>query len=139
MLEKVNNSKKGYIIVDFPRSSKQASLFVKEVGHVDFIIYLYATTDILIKRVIERPGPEETEKFIKETQNKLKEIREALNKYNYKIEKIYTDGEPAEVSANIQAMLIERLKSKAEESASLDTKSGSAHTSPFTAKKVTSI
>lgn len=80
---------KGYLLNGFPRTNKQATLFVNEVGDVDVVVFLYSDTQIMVTRTQEKSGGQtDTETIKKNIQNYLKEVKESVSKFGAKIEKV---------------------------------------------------
>ncbi|KAK9744232.1 hypothetical protein QE152_g7863 [Popillia japonica] len=109
ILKKVNEAK-GFILNGFPRTSKQAVLFVKEVKDVDAIIYLYSETYKMVSRVQEKKGDIDEESVKNEIFKYVNEVKEGTAKFSAKVEKIYTDAAPEEVFNKIESSLNLRLK-----------------------------
>lgn len=79
----------GYVINGFPRTSKQAFLFVNEIGNVDIIIYLHGKIDEMAQRVNNELSTDLTNEVIKKNiLNYMKEIKEATQRFGPKIEKV---------------------------------------------------
>ncbi|KAK5646549.1 hypothetical protein RI129_005013 [Pyrocoelia pectoralis] len=79
----------GFLLNGFPRTAKQASIFVKEIGDVDVILYLYAEMQTMISRIKKKV--EENLNVDILTQNirtYTVEIKKALSKFGTKIEKV---------------------------------------------------
>ncbi|XP_044752944.1 uncharacterized protein LOC123312533 isoform X2 [Coccinella septempunctata] len=85
----ITNPRKGFIINNFPRSRKQAKLFLKEIKDVDVIFYLFADMATLINRLQGKYSerPEDEENFKKKIVNYAKEVKEALSGMRAKNEK----------------------------------------------------
>lgn len=79
----------GYVINGFPRTSKQAFLFVNEIGNVDVIIYLHGKIDEMAQRVHNDLNSDLTNEVIKRNiGNYMKEIKEATHRFGPKIQKV---------------------------------------------------
>lgn len=88
MLQKITTAK-GFILNGFPRSSKQAALFVKEVCDVDVVVYLYSETHVMVMRTQEKNGGQGDPEIIrKNISNYVKEVREGVSKFGAKLEKV---------------------------------------------------
>ncbi|KAF5294181.1 hypothetical protein FQR65_LT10892 [Abscondita terminalis] len=102
--------KKGFLLNGFPRTSKQANMFVKEISDVDVIIFLNGDVPTLLNRNREK------EKFNidlseskKQIQNIIKEIKTGVSKFGSKIEKINTDSSLTDVYERIETAVKIRL------------------------------
>ncbi|GJQ66863.1 hypothetical protein Trydic_g7887 [Trypoxylus dichotomus] len=109
ILKRVNEAK-GFILNGFPRTSKQALLFVKEVKDVDAVIYLYSETYKMVSRVQEKKGDIDEEVVKNEIFKYVNEVKEGTAKFSAKVEKVYTDAAPEEVFNKIESALNLRLK-----------------------------
>lgn len=79
----------GFILNGFPKTSKQALLFIKEIGDVDVIIYLYSNTNDMIQRLVQKRGPSANPELIRrEIVNYMKETKEGTSKFSAKLEKV---------------------------------------------------
>lgn len=88
MLRKSQNSK-GYLINNFPRNSKQAAIFIKEIEDVDVIIYLVCDIPVMVKRLkIKSEGRLDEEVIKRSIVGYMKEVKEGTSKYGSKIEKV---------------------------------------------------
>lgn len=88
MLKKVNVAE-GFIFNGFPRSSKQAILFVKEIGNVDVVIYLYSNTNEMVQRIQRKRGQVINPDAIrKEIINYMRDTKEGTSKFTAKLEKV---------------------------------------------------
>lgn len=89
MLQKASAAK-GFILNGFPRTNKQATLFVKEIGDVDVVVYLYSDTQVLVTRTQEkRGGRTDPEVIKKDIQSYIKEVKESVAKFGAKMEKVF--------------------------------------------------
>lgn len=85
-----NQCSNGYIINNFPRTPKQASLFIKEISDVSAIIYLKAHIPVLLQRIEQKMGSATSNEELqtKIIHNYVREIRESVGKYSDKLEKV---------------------------------------------------
>ncbi|KAJ8955561.1 hypothetical protein NQ318_001391 [Aromia moschata] len=80
-------TKQGIVISNFPKNAKQADMFLKEIGNVSVILYLYTDTPFLIERAQERSEQELDEESLKKNiETATKDIKTALMKFTAKIE-----------------------------------------------------
>ncbi|KAG5882987.1 hypothetical protein JTB14_004326 [Gonioctena quinquepunctata] len=101
---------KGFVISNFPKNSKQADLFLKEVGYVTFIFYLYSDTSFLIERAQKKSVGEVDEDMLRRSiASSTRDIKMNLGKYIMKIESINTSGRPEEVFPKVESALIRRI------------------------------
>lgn len=88
MLQKVNSTS-GFILNGFPRTNRQANLFVKEIGDVDVIVYLYSETHVLVTRTQQKHGPRGDPETIKaKISSYCKDVKEGLSGFGAKVEKV---------------------------------------------------
>lgn len=86
---KTVNSTKGYIINNFPKSSRQADLFVNEICNVDIIICLQTDVNMLINRIQEKINGKISNSTLKmKIENCNKDIEECLAKFKDKVFKV---------------------------------------------------
>lgn len=86
-----NASVSGYVISNFPKNSKQADLFMKEIGNVNFIFYLYCDTISLLSRAQERNEGELNETVLKRNfAYATRDIKLSLGKFLSKVENVST-------------------------------------------------
>ncbi|KAF2884772.1 hypothetical protein ILUMI_21379 [Ignelater luminosus] len=112
MLQKAPTAK-GFVLNGFPRTNKQATLFVKEIGDVDVVVYLYSETQVLVTRTQEkRGGRVDPETIKRDIQNCIKEVKDSVSKFGAKMEKIHTDAPPGDVYGRIEAAINVRLNIK---------------------------
>lgn len=85
-----NRSNRGFIINNFPRTKKQAKLFVKEIKDVDVIVYLFADMATLINRLQGKfpEKPQDVYVLKKKIVDYAKEAREALSGMKAKNERV---------------------------------------------------
>ena len=82
-------SAKGYIIDGFPRTSKQASQFVKEIKDVDAVIYLYSKVNEMISRVRQKKDCVKQDEDIKnEIFDYIRDVKNGTVKLSTKIHKV---------------------------------------------------
>lgn len=81
---------KGFVINGFPRTSKQAFLFVNEIDNVDCIIYLHGKIDEMVQRVQEEMTSSDItiNAVKKDILSYMKEIKDATQRFGPKIEKV---------------------------------------------------
>ncbi|KYB27609.1 adenylate kinase isoenzyme 1 isoform X2 [Tribolium castaneum] len=104
---------KGYIINNFPRNSKQAALFIKEIDDVDAIIYLSCDVPVMVRRKkIKSEGRLDEEVIKKSITSYMKEIKEGTSKYGSKIEKIRANEDANEVYTKIEAAISVRISTR---------------------------
>ncbi|XP_045471044.1 uncharacterized protein LOC123678195 isoform X2 [Harmonia axyridis] len=89
LLSSVGRTDRNFVINNFPRSKKQAKLFIQEIKDVDVIIYLFADMVTLINRIQEQniEKPLDVDILKKKIVLYAKEVREALSGMKTKIEK----------------------------------------------------
>nr|XP_023020200.1 adenylate kinase isoenzyme 1-like isoform X1 [Leptinotarsa decemlineata] len=105
-----SNNDKGFVISNFPKNSKQAELFMKEIGNVSFVFYLFSDTTILIDRAQRRSSVELDEDTLRRNiASSSRDIKAGLGKFIMKIEGINTSGRPEEVFSKVETALIRRL------------------------------
>ncbi|KAB0798604.1 hypothetical protein PPYR_09597 [Photinus pyralis] len=113
ILSKVRGSN-GFLFNGFPRTAQQASMFVKEIGNVDAIIYLYTDMQVMISRIREKKSKNLHENLLKrQIRTYTKEVKKAVSKYGAKIEKVCADGPPGVVYGHIEAAINVRLHVRA--------------------------
>lgn len=79
----------GFILNGFPRTSKQALLFVKEIANVDAVIYLYSNTNDMISRVQQKHGQNlNVDHIKKDIMTYMKEARDSTSKFSAKLERV---------------------------------------------------
>ncbi|XP_031344908.1 adenylate kinase isoenzyme 1-like isoform X2 [Photinus pyralis] len=104
----------GFLFNGFPRTAQQASMFVKEIGNVDAIIYLYTDMQVMISRIREKKSKNLHENLLKrQIRTYTKEVKKAVSKYGAKIEKVCADGPPGVVYGHIEAAINVRLHVRA--------------------------
>lgn len=82
----------GYIIDGFPRTSKQASQFVKEIKDVDAVIYLYSKVNEMISRVRQKKECVKQDEDIKnEIFDYIRDVKNGTIKFSTKIHKVMND------------------------------------------------
>ncbi|KAL3283255.1 hypothetical protein HHI36_006403 [Cryptolaemus montrouzieri] len=88
LLNPFARSSKGFIINNFPRTRKQAQLFVKEIKDVDAIIYLFADISTLLAR-LQAKSPENFESDLnkKKIVDYDREVKIATSGMRAKLEK----------------------------------------------------
>ena len=80
---------KGYLINNFPKNSKQAALFIKEIDDVDAIIYLVCDVPVMVKRKqVQSEGRLDDDVIKKMIATYIKEVKEGTSKLGSKIEKV---------------------------------------------------
>nr|XP_022903570.1 adenylate kinase isoenzyme 5-like [Onthophagus taurus] len=109
MLKNVNEAT-GFIINGFPRTAKQAALFVKEIKDVDVVIYLYLETMKMVNRLREKEGSIDEDAVKNDIFTYVKEVKDGTAKFATKVEKIYTDGLPSDVFQKIESIIQLRMK-----------------------------
>ncbi|RZB66650.1 adenylate kinase isoenzyme 1 [Asbolus verrucosus] len=112
---------KGYLINNFPKNSKQASLFIKEIDDVDAIIYLVCDIPIMVKRKkVKSEGRLDDETIKKAIANYMKDIKEGISKYGSKLEKIRGNEDPNEVYTKIETAISVRINTRTKITAESD-------------------
>ncbi|XP_044266729.1 adenylate kinase isoenzyme 1-like isoform X2 [Tribolium madens] len=112
MLRKSENSK-GYIINNFPRNSKQAAIFIKEIDDIDAIIYLSCDVPVMVRRKkIKSEGRLDDEVIKKSITTYTKEVKDGTSKYGSKIEKIRANEDANEVYTKIEAAISVRISTR---------------------------
>lgn len=83
------SSENGYVISNFPKNSKQADLFVKEIGNVNFILYFYCDTISLLSRAQEKHDGDINEGVLKRNfAYATRDIKMSLSKFLIKVENV---------------------------------------------------
>lgn len=109
MLKQASNCK-GFVINNFPKNSKQAALFTKEIDEADVLIYLFADISTLIERTKLKIESQLDDETIKKTiTNYLKKARDVALKYKRKVEKIRVTDDPNEVYTKIETAISVRV------------------------------
>lgn len=99
----------GYVINGFPRTEKQAIMFVKEIGKVDVIIYLYSDTHSMVTRTMEKLEGGNAELIKNSILTYIKEVKKGTAKFSSKVEKILTHLPIEEVFEQVQEAINVRL------------------------------
>ncbi|CAH1183384.1 unnamed protein product [Phaedon cochleariae] len=105
-----NDNIRGFLISNFPKNAKQADMFLKEIGNVNFIFYFYSDTPLLIDRAKEKSDTELNEDNLKkDIANANRDMKVCLGKFALKIESINTSSAPEDVFPKVENALIRRL------------------------------
>ncbi|KAK9879393.1 hypothetical protein WA026_006462 [Henosepilachna vigintioctopunctata] len=115
LLQSTFSRNNGYIINNFPRSKKQAKLFVKEIKDVEAIIYLFADMSTLATRLVsdcKSDEPPDVDIIKKQISDSAKEIKEAISGMKVKVEKIFTEATVNSVKLQIESAIQERTNLK---------------------------
>lgn len=80
--------KKGFLLNGFPRTAKQANMFVKEIADVDVIVFLYSDMQLLLSRANKKHKNEDLNTLKKNIHNYLREAKAGVSKFGAKIEKV---------------------------------------------------
>lgn len=84
-----SNFGNGFVISNFPKNSKQADLFVKEISNVHFIYYFYSDTISLLRRAQEKSADEVNESLLKRHfAYATRDIKMSLGKFLPKVENV---------------------------------------------------
>ncbi|CAH1989475.1 unnamed protein product [Acanthoscelides obtectus] len=102
---------KGFVITNFPRTPRQADLFVKALFRVDLALYFYTDTNSLVERAKQRAGGENFDEanVRREIAYANRDIKGCLGKYSEKVENINTSGQPEEVFEKVEQAFSKRL------------------------------
>lgn len=83
------NTQNGYVISNFPKNSKQADLFLREIGNVSFVLYLYCDTASLMKRAQEANVGDINQIVLqKKIAHATRDVKMSLGKFISKVENV---------------------------------------------------
>lgn len=79
----------GFVISNFPKNSKQADLFIRDIQNVNFILYLYSDIVSLLNRAQAKTDRELDETILKkDIAYATRDIKSSLQKFIPKIENV---------------------------------------------------
>nr|CAH7752838.1 unnamed protein product [Callosobruchus chinensis] len=102
---------KGYVISNFPRTPRQADLFVGALGRVDLVLYFYTDTTRLVERARQKAGGEDLDEAVvrRDIAYANRDMKGCLGKYSEKVENVNTNGLPEDVFEKVEKIFARRL------------------------------
>lgn len=62
-----STTNRGFVISNFPKTAKQAQMFVKEIGNVSFVLHLHSNVNCLMDRAQQKSQERLDQELLKNT------------------------------------------------------------------------